>query len=1216
MAPPTKPPTTPQSNTLLNYFSRSVTPKTSSTATTSRAEGDNDDTPAGPSPFREESSSKPVATEESITPSYAGETPKKSGKKTPLRRRIQRIESESDEENQSPKEEEKVVQSKKKKKAAPSDESGDDYKPSDDDEEEDEEDEESAETSEPESDDGSGSDDDDKPRSSQSRNKKRNVGGSGIKRKSVSSPVESSLRKKIKTFSTTSSPVTPTSTKATMKAKTPTGAGKKMASGSQTPGGDGSDERHPVDGGGSIQWPHLKLEWLKPEKRRDSKKRLMSDPMYDPTTLDVPMSYINEQTPVQRQWWEMKKSYFDTVLFFKMGKFYELFHMDAVIAVEELDIIFMKGDVAHAGFPEKSYSYRASTLINKGYKVARIEQTETPDMMNERLKTDRKKGRSVPKYANVVNREVCQITTRGVRTATALDRQYENINPESAYLYSVVAKVASSTSTQQEVTNPTFGVCFIDTTIGEFHVSQFEDDRFFSRLRTLFSHHVPAQVIVKKGNLPSGVDQLINGYAQVRKEEYNSQIPAAEKIIKTIKEDSYFYDKASGDIVWPDAFKTLLDSGEMTAEKGWELAVQAFGLITQCLKQFLVDYDLLSLKRFSIYNPVDSLTISGPNDVKMPTNMVLDGISLQNLDITESSASCFNLLSKVNTCFTPFGKRLLRQWICTPLAIPEEIESRLDAIQELMSYSTFINRALVLLKGLPDLERLLSKVHLLGSAHRKQNHPEGRAIMFEEVTYSKNKISDLLSIINGFKSSKEIIVLLQEHEVQSQFLQNIINRFPNIGPLLKRFDDAFDHADAVKEGKIIPKDGADSEYDQVQVDLEEVKNESERYLKQITGQLKTRVSYFGSAKNRFQLEVSDNTKVPREFELSSSKKGYKRYMTAETKEFLDRIQRIETKREEVLRDITRRVFEKFDKSHDTWKVAISCIAELDAIISLKTFSESQEEMCRPKVVFSRKPFFKLKNGRHPCMAVESYIANSCYLGVSRPNNAPFGCFSLLTGPNMGGKSTLMRQVALIAVLAHMGCYVPATACEMSIIDRIFTRIGASDNLGDGESTFFVELSEASAILRHCTKDSLVLMDELGRGTATYDGTAIAHAVATKLANDGVRTLFSTHYHTLVESIQHLPMIQLGHMACMVENENEEDPTQETVTFLYKIAPGPCPKSYGFNAAKLAGMPDEVIRDGHLKAKEFETITSNVTTFRQIIGEDKLSLQNAMQILKI
>lgn len=178
----------------------------------------------------------------------------------------------------------------------------------------------------------------------------------------------------------------------------------------------------------------------------------------------------------------------------------------------------------------------------------------------------------------------------------------------------------------------------------------------------------------------------------------------------------------------------------------------------------------------------------------------MDGISLQNLDITESSASCFNLLSKVNTCFTPFGKRLLRQWICTPLAIPEEIESRLDAIQELMSYSTFINRALVLLKGLPDLERLLSKqvinfkkyfveankvfhlisvitynyfrVHLLGSAHRKQNHPEGRAIMFEEVTYSKNKISDLLSIINGFKSSKEIIVLLQGKFVYACIMLN------------------------------------------------------------------------------------------------------------------------------------------------------------------------------------------------------------------------------------------------------------------------------------------------------------------------------------------------------------------------------------------------------------------------------------------------------------
>jgi DNA mismatch repair protein MSH6 len=287
---------------------------------------------------------------------------------------------------------------------------------------------------------------------------------------------------------------------------------------------------------------------------------------------------------------------------------------------------------------------------------------------------------------------------------------------------------------------------------------------------------------------------------------------------------------------------------------------------------------------------------------------------------------------------------------------------------------------------------------------------------------------------------------------------------------------------------------------------------------------------------------------------------------------------------------------------------------LDALISLSLFSESQEVMCRPVISYSTDgPFIDIVDGRHPCIALDNYIPNDTKLGF--PNESS-GNFVILTGPNMGGKSTLMRQVGLMAVLSHLGCYVPAEKCEMSVVDRIFTRLGASDNISEGESTFFVEMSETSAILKHASPDSLLLIDELGRGTATYDGTAIAYAVAKELSGRNCRSLFSTHYHTLVEALQDNPMIQMSHMACMVENENEEDPTQESITFLYKMISGPCPKSYGFNAARLAGISDEVIRVAHKKAKELESSVAGIRSFTDIcstIRQKKISLKDFMSL---
>ncbi|XP_065562149.1 DNA mismatch repair protein Msh6-like [Artemia franciscana] len=323
----------------------------------------------------------------------------------------------------------------------------------------------------------------------------------------------------------------------------------------------------------------------------------------------------------------------------------------------------------------------------------------------------------------------------------------------------------------------------------------------------------------------------------------------------------------------------------------------------------------------------------------------------------------------------------------------------------------------------------------------------------------------------------------------------------------------------------------------------------------------------------------------------------------------------EERKDSILKDIARRIFERFDSHRQLWERAIGCLSILDCLICLSVYSSSGD-MCKPIFLESSdKPYLFIKEGRHPCLTQTAmggdFIPNSVTVGGK--NGSGFDIV-LITGPNMGGKSTLMRQVGLIALLAQLGCYVPAEACEMTLVDRLFTRLGATDRIFMGESTFFVEMNETASILKHSTVHSLILMDELGRGTATYDGTAIASAVVSELVRLGARTLFSTHYHTLVEEFSQEPKVGLGHMACMVENENDEDPTQETITFLYRFVPGACPKSYGFNAARLAGLSDDVIREGHKDAKQFEREVALARAARIIAtSEDDEKLAQAVRL---
>uniref|UniRef100_H3B5L6 DNA mismatch repair protein n=3 Tax=Latimeria chalumnae TaxID=7897 RepID=H3B5L6_LATCH len=983
--------------------------------------------------------------------------------------------------------------------------------------------------------------------------------------------------------------------------------------------------------GGVTMWDHEKLEWLEDGKRKDGKRRKQDDPDYDPSTLYVPEEFLNRSTPGTRRWWHLKSQMFDTVIFYKVGKFYELYHMDAVIAVNELGLVFMKGSWAHSGFPEIAFGRFSDVLVQKGYKVARVEQTETPEMMEARCR----KLAHPTKFDKVVRREVCRIITKGTQTYSVLDGDPSESNNQ--YLLCVKEKADEESSGCCRL----YGVCFVDTSVGKIFVGQFQDDRHCSRFRTLVAHYVPVQILFEKGNLSGETRKLLKGSLSSALQEglqATSQFWDASKTLKVLSEEGYFRENnEGGSSCLPAVIKNMTsgsDSLGLTPGENSELALSALGACIFYLKKCLIDQELLSMANFEEYFPVDLETekLKGSSSFFANTkqHMVLDGITLNNLEILQNGTNGSTegtLLERLDTCFTPFGKRLLKQWLCAPLCNPFSINDRLNAVEDLMEIQHKVSEVGELLKKLPDLERLLSKIHSIGSPLKSEDHPDSRAVLYEETTYSKRKIADFLSALGGFKVMQEVIEIMKSfvNSFKSKLLKkvlcvkedNVEGLFPDFSAELKRWDTAFDHQKARSTGVITPKTGFDPEYDQALSDIKETERCFQEYLEKQRKRLGCKnVVYWGTAKNRYQMEIPESVAerhIPEEYELKSTKKGFKRYWTREIEKMLSDLVHAEERRDAALKDCMRRLFYNFDQNYKDWQTAVECFAVLDVVLCLANYSQVGDgPMCRPVFELSDEshpPFLELRGSRHPCITKtffgDDFIPNDIVIGCKdtedmeeEGSNSQASCV-LVTGPNMGGKSTLMRQAGLLVILAQLGSYVPAETCRLSPVDRVFTRLGASDRIMSGESTFFVELSETSSILQHATQHSLVLLDELGRGTATYDGTAIASAVVQELAeNVCCRTLFSTHYHSLVEDYSHCAAVQLGHMACMVENECE-DPSQETITFLYKFIKGACPKSYGFNAARLANIPEEVIQTGHKKAKEFEKITVSLRLFKEI-----------------
>jgi len=1089
--------------------------------------------------------------------------------------------------------------------------------------------------------------------------------------------------------------------------------------------------------------------------RRDAHRRPPTHPDYSPRTLYVDYNELAKKqdsgklSAGQKQWWDIKSQYADTVLLFKTGKFYEMYHDDADVGAKVLNFVYMKGTSAHGGFPEAAYATMVHKLVEAGYRVARVEQTETPAALAERKKGMRK-GQAKPQ---VVCREVCGIVSKGTRTfcyledARYLERGDKNGTTGPLVAIKEVLVKEEEEDAMKEDGNEEggtkavyeYGVTVVDAITGTVTLGQFADDVLRSRLLTLLTSFGPSEVLYEGG--PSGASKSLlpflksacspttvidcikatepfpkstavnSAHRQLLDRTQSDVHPwNVKEALREVHRRGYYprssrkkseadIDPSAGEGIgrWPEILKTCVEGGA-------SLALSSFGAALYFLQRSLVDAEILSMGIVKAYAPPNTsmeTTASGSNspggdasrdpssqlqnmyneearreegtnlveeqEKQQPSSidfgssamddsdvyaaeasidhMALDGTTLSNLEILHNITSGSHqgsLLSKIDATQSPHGSRLLRAWLLRPLFRKVDIDRRADVVEELAggSAAMAMEEARALLKKTGDIERLLSRVHSMGGGGHQEDrggngggatqgryHPNDRAILYETEKHTKRKVGDFSKLLHGLKAAAEIPELFENADIHSPMLAKIVRTtdaggcFP--ADMKEKLDWFFDNFDLVQaaQGKFEPSRGMDEEYDEACDAIEDVKRQFAEYKEEmcsnseVTPRHTARSSwkYINTkedSKDKYLIELPVSVNVPDDFFVKAKRgKGPKqvnKYRTPIVEQLVEELERAIDVKNERKAEGMKLVFKRFDDMRSVWMAATHATAMLDALGSLAQlavqpgFSRPQIMDCPP----SAKPGIEIIQGRHPCVDFThsggDFIPNDLILGGKfdsmedefQDNEAQRNDSSvlLLSGPNMGGKSTLLRQTCLISILAQMGSYVPAEKCAMTPVDRIFTRLGASDRILCGQSTFFVELAETAAAVRGATRRSLVIMDELGRGTSTFDGTAIASATVKHLVEvNRCLTLFATHYHSLLEDWKNESSIKLGHMECIVEDDNDESDSERknNITFLYTLGDGPCPKSFGVNVARLAGLPDDVLQRAKRVSSLFE-----------------------------
>ncbi|KIW72164.1 hypothetical protein, variant [Phialophora macrospora] len=880
--------------------------------------------------------------------------------------------------------------------------------------------------------------------------------------------------------------------------------------------------------------PEQRHAWL--EDIRDIDRNPPGHPEYDPRTLYIPPMAWRGFSPFEKQYWEIKQKFWDTIVFFKKGKFYELYENDATIGHQLFDLkLTDRVNMRMVGVPESSLELWANQFVAKGFKIARVDQQETAlgKDMRERDEKSSGFGSKKSKEDKVIKRELACVLTAGTLVDGAMLQ-------DDMSTYCVAIK-------ESEVDDlPAFGVAFVDTATGQFNVSEFVDDADLTRFETFIAQTRPQELLLEKCGITTKTLRILKNntgpttiwnYLKPGKEFWEGHIT-----VKEIEAEDYF----------PTGWPTTLEEAR---EK--DLLMSALGALVQYLRTLKIERDLITMGNFTWYDPI-----------RKATSLVLDGQTLINLEVFANSydgsieGTLFQLL---NRCITPFGKRMFKQWVCHPLTDTKKINARLDAVDSLNADAKVRDRFTSQMTKMPDLERLISRVHA-GTC----------------------KVQDFVKVLEGFEQIDHTMFLLRDGTGQPSDSEGVIGQLisamPDLGPRLKYWHDAFDRQKAKETGILVPEPGVEEDFDNSQATIDSINKKFDTLISKWRGELgSSKICYRDNGKEIMQMEVPLKVKVPATWDQMSATSTVKRYYFPELRALVRKLQEAQETHSQIVKDVARKLYAKFDENYDIWLAAVKIIAQLDCLVSLAKASTSLgHPSCRPEFVDedpqTGKATLELVDLRHPCLLtkVDDFIPNDIILGGASPN------LTLLTGANAAGKSTVLRMTCIAVIMAQIGCYLPCASARLTPFDRIMSRLGAQDHIFAAQSTFFVELAETKKILAEATPRSLVILDELGRGTSSHDGVAVAQAVLHHLATHvGCLGFFATHYHSLSQEFAHHPEVCAKRMKILVDDADRR------VTFLYKLEEGTAEGSFGMHCASMCGIREGVIERAEEAAKQWE-----------------------------
>ena len=934
-----------------------------------------------------------------------------------------------------------------------------------------------------------------------------------------------------------------------------------------------------------------RFPFLAPAALRDAAGRAPDNPDYNPRTLRIPPGWFKaaKVTEAQRQWWELKAKNFDSVLFFKMGKFYELFEMDAHTGADVLGLQYMRGDQPHCGFPEASYAPHAAALARAGRRVVVVEQTETPAGLAAHNELRKKQG--LPKAA-VVSRGVVAVLTAG----TLVDPDMVDASPDATIVLALCQ--APSDDPSQLI----LGAAAIDAAAGRVAVGGWADGPGAPRLRALLAELRPVELVLP----PAGDEGCLGAEAAAALRA--AAAGAAGEHWLPRGGDAGAWDAigaaTAASARW-GAAPALLErlAAARPASPTAAAALAALGGAAAFLGDCLLDRAVLASPASLVPLPgccegseegSEAGAAAATNLTPLPTTVVsIDGPALDALEVlvNTTGGSAGTLLSALDFCVTPGGRRLLRGWLCRPLGAAAAIVRRQDAVAALLDGAGRgeADAARAALARVGDLERALARLVALATAGGAGRDADG-VVLYEDA--AKRRVTAVATALGGVRAVLSTLAAIRALPAgdaggESGLLRELTGD-PALAPgeaALAELEAAADWRSAVATGRLAPAPGADPAVDAATAALRDADRALADHEAGERAALGCRSAALVSVgKETHLLEVPAPTPVPPFYDLVSQRKGFKRYASPELRRLVGERARAVADRDAAAGGVLKGLLARVAAAAPAWAAAVAAACTLDALLSLAAAAEAgaaSGPMCRPTVVdapASDPQSLRASALRHPAAdallasaaaGAAAFVPNDVALGGAAPP------FVLLTGPNMGGKSTLLRQVCLAALAAHVGAWVPASSFALTTVDAIFVRMGAKDALLAGQSTFAVELQEVAAPLARGTPRSLVALDELGRGTATGDGAAIAGAVLAKLAGDvRCRGLFATHYHALADEAATTRTAAVMHMAADVGGAVA--PGRERVTFLYKLTPGACPRSYGTNVARLAGVPDAVV----------------------------------------